>query len=89
MTLYFPGAPTRLDDNIVDFYTGCCRFLLHICLLNPVRKNLTTTVNLADRQSDLLVRHIENLREVTRIVKRAHPFVVEAMVVLPEHLHAI
>ena len=47
------------------------------------------TVNLADRKSDLLVRHISTLREVTRIVKHAHPFVIEAMIVLPEHLHAI
>ena len=48
------------------------------------------TVNLANRQSDLLVlRQIAVLREVTRIVKQAHPFVIEAMVVLPEHLHTI
>ncbi|WP_333876663.1 REP-associated tyrosine transposase, partial [Methylobacter sp.] len=47
------------------------------------------TVNLANRRSDLLVQHIDELREVTRIVKRTHPFVIEAIVVLPEHLHAI
>ena len=47
------------------------------------------TVNLAERQNDLLVRHIAILREVTRAVKSAHPFDIEAMVVLPEHLHAI
>jgi putative transposase len=47
------------------------------------------TVNLANRRSDLLVREIEALREAIRIVKHAHPFVIEAMVVLPEHLHAI
>jgi putative transposase len=47
------------------------------------------TVNLANRQSDLLVREIETLREAIRVVKHAHPFIIEAMVVLPEHLHAI
>ena len=47
------------------------------------------TVNLANRQSDLLVREIAALRGIIRIVKRAHPFDIEAMVVLPEHLHAI
>jgi putative transposase len=47
------------------------------------------TVNLANRQSDLLVREIAALREVIQIVKHAHPFIIEAMVVLPEHLHAI
>ena len=47
------------------------------------------TVNLAERHSDILVRHIDDLRAVTRNVKRSHPFVILAMVVLPEHLHAI
>jgi len=47
------------------------------------------TVNLADRGGNLLVRNIDALREVTQKVKRAHPFAVLAMVVLPEHLHAV
>ena len=47
------------------------------------------TVNLVDRQSDLLVRHIEVLRAVIEAVKAVHPFSVVAMVALPEHLHAV
>ena len=47
------------------------------------------TVNLADRQSDLLVRHTGDLRAVIQAVKTARPFSIVAMVVLPEHLHAI
>ena len=47
------------------------------------------TVNLADRKSDVLVRNIDLFREVMGRVKSAHPFAVVAMVVLPEHLHAI
>jgi len=47
------------------------------------------TVNLADRQSDLLVRQWEDLREVISDVRQAHPFSIVAMVVLPDHLHAI
>lgn len=47
------------------------------------------TVNLADRQSNLLVEYIDALREALRHVRRAHPFHIDAMVVLPEHLHAI
>ncbi|MFZ5492378.1 MAG: REP-associated tyrosine transposase [Pseudomonadota bacterium] len=47
------------------------------------------TVNLAERNSDALVRHIADLREVMNKVKVTHPFTVVAMVVLPEHLHAI
>lgn len=47
------------------------------------------TVNLADRRSDILVRYIDELRAVVNAVKARHPFVLLAMVVLPEHLHAI
>lgn len=35
------------------------------------------------------MQEIAALRDIIRIVKRAHPFDIEAMVVLPEHLHAI
>ena len=47
------------------------------------------TVNLADRSSDLLVQRINLLRSIINKVKHAHPFVIEAMVVLPEHCHAV
>lgn len=47
------------------------------------------TVNLEDRRSSLLIEHIEVLREAIRNVMQAHPFEIIAMVVLPEHLHAI
>lgn len=47
------------------------------------------TVNLAERSADTLVRHIADLREVMSKVKTAHPFSIVAMVVLPDHLHAI
>lgn len=47
------------------------------------------TVNLAERRKDTLVRHIEIFREVFRSVKQAHPFSLLAMVVLPDHLHAV
>ena len=47
------------------------------------------TVNLAERGADILVRHIDELRAVMNTVKQKHPFSVVAMVVLPEHLHAV
>ncbi|MCQ8119765.1 REP-associated tyrosine transposase [Methylomonas rosea] len=47
------------------------------------------TVNLADRSQTLLTDHIEVLRLSLRTVKQKHPFTIEAIVVLPEHLHAI
>jgi putative transposase len=47
------------------------------------------TVNLAVRSQDWLVKHIELLRDVFRAVRTRHPFDMIAMVVLPDHLHAI
>nr|WP_231879545.1 transposase [Methylomonas koyamae] len=48
------------------------------------------TVNLAQRhQNDLLIRYIDELRNACRYTKQSHPMVIEAMVVLPEHLHCI
>lgn len=47
------------------------------------------TVTLRDRRSDVLVVHGDTLREVFRHVRNERPFVVEAIVVLPDHLHAV
>jgi putative transposase len=47
------------------------------------------TVTLADRSSDLLLRHIEHLRKVYRTVERRYPFETIAICVLPDHLHTI
>jgi len=47
------------------------------------------TVNLQDRASDLLVRHVSVLREAVRHTRARTPFHIDAWVVLPEHLHAI
>ncbi len=48
------------------------------------------TVNLLARgKNDLLIRHIESLREAVRLVKQNHPFKIHAWVVLPDHLHCV
>ena len=47
------------------------------------------TVVLADRSSELLVKHIERLRQVYREVKSRLPFETNAICILPDHLHAI
>jgi putative transposase len=47
------------------------------------------TVNLANRNTDTLVRYFDEFRSVVHKVKQAHPFSAVAMVVLPEHLHTI
>jgi len=48
------------------------------------------TVNLLERRNnDLLVRHIDALREAVRCVRRVHPFQIHAWVVLPDHMHCV
>ena len=47
------------------------------------------TVNVEDRGTDLLVRHVDVLREAVRGVRRDRPFRIDAFVVLPDHLHAV
>ena len=47
------------------------------------------TVALADRRSDLLVRHVDLLRQSASATRRDHPFGIDAWVVLPDHMHFI
>ena len=45
------------------------------------------TVNLAERQKTLLVDEFDILRNIINKVKKQHPFHLDAMVVLPDHVH--
>jgi putative transposase len=47
------------------------------------------TVNLAERRLRLLTDYIDLLRQAFREVRRRHPFEIDAIVVLPDHLHAV
>ena len=47
------------------------------------------TVNLQNRHSDLLTRHIDHLRAAIACAKRKRPFQINSWVVLPEHMHCI
>jgi putative transposase len=47
------------------------------------------TVTLADRRSRALVDHIGALRASFRATRHERPFAIEAVVILPDHLHAI
>ncbi len=48
------------------------------------------TVHCAERRGNrLLVDHVDTLRQAFRKVMNDHPFTIDAMVVLPEHLHCI
>lgn len=44
------------------------------------------TVNLAERKLSLLTDHVELLRAAFRETRRCHPFMIDAIVVLPDHL---
>jgi putative transposase len=47
------------------------------------------TINLAERQLRLLTDHIDKLRTAFRETRQHHPFTIDAIVVLPDHLHTI
>ena len=47
------------------------------------------TLTLRDRSSRVLVDYVDVLREAFRAARQRHPFTIEAMVVLPEHLHMV
>jgi putative transposase len=45
------------------------------------------TLNLRDRRQKMLVTHIDAFRDVLRGVRREIPFLINAMVILPDHGH--
>jgi putative transposase len=47
------------------------------------------TVTLANRSSDMLVRHIDRFRRIYDSVEERYPFETIAICVLPDHLHAL
>ncbi len=47
------------------------------------------TATLADRKSSALTDHVAALRSAVKLTRRQHPFTIDAVVVLPDHLHII
>jgi putative transposase len=47
------------------------------------------TANLFDRRQSLLVDKIDALRDATRRTHVRYPFHIDAMVILPDHIHAV
>ena len=47
------------------------------------------TVTLKDRSSVLLLKYVDELRLVFHRAMRERPFCIDAMVVMPDHLHAV
>jgi putative transposase len=47
------------------------------------------TITLLERGGDLLVRHINVLREAVRRTRAERPFHIDAWVVMPDHIHCV
>ena len=47
------------------------------------------TATLFDRRSSVLVDHINALRAAVRTTRRSHRFTIDAVVILPDHLHLV
>jgi putative transposase len=48
------------------------------------------TLNLLKRKdNDLLVKHVDVLKNAIKQVKQAHPFIIHAWVILPDHMHCV
>src|SRR6266851_3262026 len=47
------------------------------------------TVTLVDRTSRMLIDHVEALRTAVRETRGSRPFTIDAVVVLPDHLHMV
>ena len=47
------------------------------------------TLNLLEGRADLLVRHIEPLREAVKCTRADRPFHIDAWVVLPDQMHCV
>lgn len=71
------------------FLCGTRRFLMQYRRSKITGASYFFTLNLAERNRTLLVDEFDLLRDVINRVKKQHPFILDAMVVLPEHLHTI
>ncbi len=47
------------------------------------------TVNPLDRRLSLLTSHVNELRSAIRETRKRYPFTIDAIVVLPDHLHVV
>jgi putative transposase len=69
--------------------------LIYDDLMVNYRRNYITggtyffTVNLYHRDTGLLTRYIDELRHAFSLIKQQHPFQIDAIVILPDHLHTI
>jgi putative transposase len=86
-----PTGRNALLGFIMLFFA---KFLWHLPMPN-YRRALAAggcwffTVNLLDRRNATLTDNVEALRDAVRVVRDRYPFHIDAMVVLPEHIHAV
>ncbi len=73
-----PTNPYTTVDQIMQYrratIPGACYFF---------------TVNIAERNKSLLIDHIDELRGAFKKIKQNHPFIIEAIVILPDHIHTL
>ncbi len=73
------------------YHFGLCEGALWCCIGVTAWRGGTYffTVTLRDRSADTLVRHVGLLRAVFRTVRAERPFTINAIVILPDHLHTL
>lgn len=81
---------------VVGYFTARDDLVCHDSVMSNYRRvwrpggTYFFTVNALERRgNDVLVRHVDVLREVVRDVRTRHPFIIHGWVVLPEHLHCV
>ncbi len=94
-----PQMWARSNETLARRIGGAQRYLSRVIMLKQrhdrYRRNFAAggsfffAVNLAERHLRLLTDHIDELRTAFRETRRHHPFTIDAMVVLPDHLHTI
>ena len=60
-----------------------------VCATIHWREPLNVSDPIYRKNNDLLVRHIEYLKEGIAKVKRTHPFTIHRWAVLPDHMHCV
>src|SRR3546814_6202645 len=95
---FFFKQKTAYEMRISDWSSDVCSSDLS----HPERSRMTNyrrahtpgatwffTVNIARRDTAVLTEHIALLRQALQRVRRKHPFSIDALVVLPDHLPAV
>jgi REP element-mobilizing transposase RayT len=88
------GPVARMSGAAVRGPTGFEVWGYHVAMVRYRRNRVDGgtyffTVTLADRRSTAMVDHVSSLRTAFRVARQERPFALDAIVILPDHLHAI